>query len=116
MTTEGEVTTGEAELLADIDAAAGRYTINLGSMGIVTDVRASLLTRCRASIAANASLRAKLDEIPKALLAMVEPLNPPPVGSYWRGHHQGIIDAANTARDIIARQSAQAASQPSNPE
>jgi hypothetical protein len=47
--------------------------------------------------------RAAFDKALRETYQMVDPLNPPPAGTYYRGQHEGIIAALKTIRDNFDR-------------
>ncbi|OGT59725.1 MAG: hypothetical protein A3E01_04490 [Gammaproteobacteria bacterium RIFCSPHIGHO2_12_FULL_63_22] len=44
-----------------------------------------------------------LDAVIREAFKLVDPFSPPPAGSYARGHHEGIIAALKTVRDLYPR-------------
>lgn len=76
-------------------------TAGLAGASIADD----LLVDVNAALAANGAMgeREAFDKALRETWQMVDPLNPPSAGTYYRGEHDGIIAALRTIRENFAR-------------
>lgn len=78
----------------------------------MSDEQANRFAARAASPAAASVAQDELGAFERALREtwqMVDPLNPPPAGTYYRGQHEGIIAALRTIRDNFSRAASPAA-------